>query len=70
MHKAPYYRERAASARRLIHGIADPKTIAILREVADEYDAIADELERSPSEESARRHPSDGTHQPGQRRRR
>jgi hypothetical protein len=70
MHSAPYYRERAACARRLIHGIADSKTIAILREMADEYDAIAAELERGEDEEGRRRQPSDGARPPGQRRRR
>jgi hypothetical protein len=46
MYSATYYRENALKARRLLAGITPGKSSEILEKLAQEYDDMAEELER------------------------
>ena len=45
MHPASYYRERADHARRVASRMHQPEIVEMLREVARDYDDIAEDLE-------------------------
>jgi hypothetical protein len=49
MHSAQRYRQRAAQVRRLTESVLDPALLQQLETVANEYDQIADHLERPHS---------------------
>ena len=49
MHSAQRYRQRAAQVRRLTESVLDPALPQQLETVANEYDQIADHLERPQS---------------------
>ena len=50
MHPASYYRERADHARRVASRMHQPDTLEMLREMARDYDDIAEDLEVSAIE--------------------
>jgi hypothetical protein len=49
MHSAQHYRQRAAQVRRLTESVLDPALLQQLESFANEYDQIADHLERPHS---------------------
>ena len=63
MQSASYYREQADRARRLMRAIDDPAAKDVLRQMAEDYDEIAEDLERGaieiphPARMPQRRHP-------------
>ena len=49
MHSAQHYRQRAAQVRRLRESVLDPALLKQLETVANEYDQIADHMEKPPA---------------------
>jgi hypothetical protein len=46
MHSAQHYRKRAAQVRRLTESVLDPALLEQLKIVANEYDQLADAMEK------------------------
>jgi hypothetical protein len=46
MYQSSYYREQATRARRLAEGITNSEVISLLADVAQDYDEIAEDLEK------------------------
>ena len=49
MHSAQHYRQRAAQVRRLRESVLDPALLKQLETVANEYDQIADHIDKPPA---------------------
>ena len=49
MHSAQHYRQRAAQVRRLRESVLDPALLKQLETVANEYDQIADDMDKPPA---------------------
>jgi hypothetical protein len=47
MHSAQHYRQRATQVRRLTESVLDPALLQQLKTVANEYDQIADDIDKS-----------------------
>ena len=49
MHSAQHYRHRAVQVRRLTESVSDPALLKQLETIANEYDQIADHMEKPPA---------------------
>ena len=49
MHSVQHYRQRAVQVRRLTESVLDPALLKQLETVANEYDQIADDMDKPPA---------------------
>ena len=49
MHSAQHYRQRAVQVRRLTESVSDPALLKQLQTIANEYNEIADHIDKPPA---------------------
>ena len=49
MHSAQHYRHRAVQVRRLTESVSDPALLKQLQTIANEYNEIADHIDKPPA---------------------
>ena len=49
MHSAQHYRHRAVQVRRLTESVSDPALLKQLQTIANEYNQIADHIDKPPA---------------------